>query len=185
MRLIVVEHTQLVRAIHLPRQPQVRAAVHDARVRLAAEVRRVGPRRRRRIVVEARDVVDRTPVAISVVEPQFVFLDRAAPRGIDVPQLLQRVHGRQPLRAQFVRQVVRLRSVAAVAQKEESGELVAPFLRDQVGPDPGHLLLGRLTRHLDAHFLHAALIDVVDEATATWAGEAMVFEPVDGHVRFA
>src|SRR5205085_7335082 len=83
--------------------------------------------------IEAGEIGVGSPIPVGIVEPQFVAQQRAAPRRVDVPDLLQPSGGGETLGPQGVAQVRCLQVLVRVCQDEVGGKLVAALFRNQVG----------------------------------------------------
>ena len=149
----------LVLGRNLPRQAQALVAVAIALEGGPARIRRVDVRTLRVEVVEhPRDGLIRLPESHRPEEPQRVFLDRAAQRGIHVVDEVHPIDRRQTAVLQVLGQVVALERVVGERAEEVPLEGVAAVLRNHVAPDAAHLALGRETGCLEADFRDGGVV---------------------------
>ena len=115
----------LVLARRLERQAAAYRAVGFLRLDRAIRVRRIEEVAHARIGKQVGDARRRAPSPGRGEEPHPVRLDRTAHRAVEVVHALDRVHRRQPLRAQVVVEVVALQAVAGAGDEERGVEPVA------------------------------------------------------------
>src|SRR5262249_25277699 len=144
----------------LPRQAQTVGAVPLVDERLATLVRRVEERVLRGVVIVARNRVRVPELAVRREEPDFVFLDRATERHVDVVDVLLLVHRLKAPRLKFRRQVVTQHAIVGTVGKQETGEVIPALLGYQVRLNTAELVLGLLTAELDAHLLCSSRVEV-------------------------
>ena len=114
-------------------------------------------------------------------EPQFVLLEPAAQRHIDVIDIVLLVDHVQATSLDLGRQVGARQVAVGAIRKNEAREDVAALFRDEVRLDTAELVLGRLAAELDAHFLGGRRIEVEAAALAL----RIESHPVQQHPRVA
>ena len=184
LRLVVLVEAELVPRRRLPRHP---AGVDGLAARVAVRDRGVrGVRPRIRIAgvgvgVRAGNVLRLTEVTDAAVEPQRIFLDRAAHRSARVVVVVNRGGILNPVALERRIEVAALRPRSGGAPEQLALELVAARLRDDVEVDPAFFRFAEPARQVHLDFLRVGRVEDVAGDSSTVERRADV-EAVERHV---